>query len=360
MAAARNGRHTLEVCRTVRAACMGTAPVRHHSTTRPCCAAPTPDVANVFDRASKRRQRERALVSPEVSSFDYLRDEVAARVVDRMLDISRRFSVVADVGSGSGFVGRHLTGDLAELLIECDPCMGALRRSRSEQPLHTAKKDEERPRPPRLRVAGDEEFLPLGDNTVDAVLSSMSLHWVNYLPGTLSQMRRCLKPDGVFLGAMLGGDTLMELRSALQVAETERFGGLAPHVSPFANVSDAGNLLSRAGFAITTVDIDQITINYPGPVDLMLDLKGMGEQNAAWTRAQFLRRDTLVAMEPIYRALYGNPDGSVPATFQIIYLIGWKPDPSQKKPAKRGSGTVPLASIGEGGGGASGGGQCGR
>ncbi|KAJ3287452.1 NADH dehydrogenase [ubiquinone] 1 alpha subcomplex assembly factor 5 [Borealophlyctis nickersoniae] len=144
---------------------------------------------------------------------------------------------------------------------------------------------------------------------------------------------------------MFGGDTLYELRTSLQLAEIEREGGVSPHVSPMTDVKDIGSLLSRAGLTLTTVDVDEIIVNYPTIFELMEDLKAMGENNAIATRKPYLKRDTLAAAAAIYKEVYGNEDGSIPATFQVIYMIGWKPDPSQPKPARRGSGEVSLKTL---------------
>ena len=178
------------------------------------------------------------------------------------------------------------------------------------------------------------------------VLSSLSLHWINDLPGILTQINNVLKPDCPFIGAMLGGDTLFELRTSLQLAEQERRGGLSPHVSPLADVRDVGGLLQKAGFKMLTVDVDDIIVDYPDTFALMQDLQAMGESNAILGREMGpIRRDVLLANEAIYRELHGNSDGSIPATFRIIYMIGWREDPNQPKPLARGSGDVNLKDI---------------
>ncbi|XP_036397041.1 arginine-hydroxylase NDUFAF5, mitochondrial isoform X2 [Megalops cyprinoides] len=195
-------------------------------------------------------------------------------------------------------------------------------------------------------ILADEEFLPFKENTFDLVVSSLSLHWINDLPGALRQIHQVLKPDGVFIGAMVGGETLYELRCSLQLAELEREGGFAPHVSPYTAVTDLGNLLGQAGFTMLTVDIDDIQVHYPGILDVMHDLQGMGESNCAWNRKSMLHRDTMLAAAAIYQEMYGNEDGSVPATFEILYMIGWKPHESQAKPARRGSANVSFGDLG--------------
>ncbi|XP_030587944.1 arginine-hydroxylase NDUFAF5, mitochondrial isoform X2 [Archocentrus centrarchus] len=144
---------------------------------------------------------------------------------------------------------------------------------------------------------------------------------------------------------MVGGETLYELRCSLQLAETEREGGFSPHISPYTAITDLGNLLGQAGFNMLTVDIDDIQVHYPGIMEVMTDLQGMGESNCAWNRRSLLHRDTILAAAAIYKELYGSEDGSIPATFEILYMIGWKPHESQAKPAKRGSATASFGDL---------------
>jgi NADH dehydrogenase [ubiquinone] 1 alpha subcomplex assembly factor 5 len=196
------------------------------------------------------------------------------------------------------------------------------------------------------QVVPDEEALPFEPGSFDLVLSSLSLHWINDLPGVLTQINTLLKPDCAFVGAMLGGDTLFELRTSLQLAEQERKGGISPHVSPLADVRDVGGLLQKAGFKMLTVDIDDIIVDYPDIFALMQDLQAMGEGNAILGREMGqLSRDIMLASEGIYRELHGNPDGTIPATFRIIYMIGWHESEDQAKPLPRGSGDVNLKDL---------------
>jgi len=195
-------------------------------------------------------------------------------------------------------------------------------------------------------VLQDEELLPYDRETFDAVLSSLSMHWINDLPSLLAQINNVLKPDAPFLAAMFGGDTLFELRTSLQLADTERRGGVSPHVSPLADVRDVGGLLQKAGFKMLTVDIDDIIVDYPDTFALMQDLQAMGESNAILGReAGAIKRDVLLANEGIYRELHGNEDGTIPATFRMIYMIGWKEGPNQSEPLPRGSGQVNIKDI---------------
>uniref|UniRef100_A0A672LVX6 NADH dehydrogenase [ubiquinone] 1 alpha subcomplex assembly factor 5-like n=1 Tax=Sinocyclocheilus grahami TaxID=75366 RepID=A0A672LVX6_SINGR len=280
-----------------------------------CLSSRQGGAMNVFDRSMKRKQKQWASSLLDSDKYDYLRDEAGSRVADRVYDVSRTFPLALDVGCGKSHVAEHLS--------KVEP--------KCEIPGHC--------------VLADEEFLPFKENTFDLVLSSMSLHWINDLPGALRQIYQVLKPDGVFIGAMVGGETLYELRCSLQLAELEREGGFAPHISPYTAVTDLGNLLGRAGFNMLTVDIDEVQVNYPGMLEVMSDLQGMGESNCAWTRKSLLHRDTILAAAAIYKEMYGNEDGSVPATFQILYMIGWKPHESQAKPAKRGSANVSFANL---------------
>ena len=191
----------------------------------------------------------------------------------------------------------------------------------------------------------DEEALPFEENSLDCVVCCGSLHWTNDLPGALIQIQRALKPDGVFIGAICGGDTLFELRTSIQMAEQEREGGISPRVSPMADSRDIVSLLSRAGFNIPTVDTDEIEVNYPSIFELMSDLQDMGESNAVIHRRTLLKRDTLLSASAIYPLMHGHEDGSVPATYSMIYMVGWKPDPSQRKPLKRGGATQSMKDV---------------
>ncbi|XP_024123208.1 arginine-hydroxylase NDUFAF5, mitochondrial isoform X2 [Oryzias melastigma] len=271
---------------------------------------------NVFNRQMKRRQKNWAASLQDGQQYDYLRDEVGSRVADRVYDIARTFPLALDIGAGKSHISRHLSEEVVERLLLTDVSQQALKR-RCQTPI------------PTRCVLADEEFLPFQENSFDLVVSSLSLHWINDLPGTLKQIHQVLKPDGVFIGAMVGGETLYELRCSLQLAETEREGGFSPHVSPFTAVTDLGNLLGQAGFNMLTVDIDDVQVLYPGIMEVMMDLQGMGESNCAWNRRTLLHRDTMLAAAAVYKEMYGSEDGAVPATFEILYMIGWKPHESQ-------------------------------
>jgi len=159
------------------------------------------------------------------------------------------------------------------------------------------------------------------------------------------QINHCLKEDAAFIGTIFGTDTLYELRCSLQLAEIEREGGFGQHVSPFTEMRDIGGLLQRAGLNLTTIDFDEIVIDYPSMFELMEDLKGMGENNCTWKRKHVLNRDTMLAASAIYKEMYGNEDGSIPATFQVLYMIGWKKSKKQPKPLKRGTATTSFRDL---------------
>lgn len=196
-------------------------------------------------------------------------------------------------------------------------------------------------------VVPDLESLPYAPNTFDAVLSSLSIHWINDLPSLLAQVNSILKPDCPFIAAMFGGDTLFELRASLQLADLERRGGVSPHISPLADVRDVGGLLTRAGFKMLTVDVEDIIVEFPDTFALMEDLQAMGENNAILHREHGpISRDVLLANEAIYRELHKEEDAQgIPATFRLIFMIGWKEAPGQAQPLKRGSGDVNLKDI---------------
>ncbi|GFR67906.1 arginine-hydroxylase NDUFAF5, mitochondrial [Elysia marginata] len=292
-------------------------------------------IMNVFDRQAKRMQKERAALGhggEDASVYDYIKDEFGYRLSDRIFDIKRKFKTVVDLGCGRGHVTKHLYNDTVETVYQCDLSPAMLEQAAVSPDAQTHK------------MVVDEECLPFEESSVDLVVSNLSLHWVNNLPGCLAQIRHILKNDCALVGSMFGGDTLYQLRVALQLAEIEREGGFAPHISPFTTVSDLGNLMNRAGFTMLTIDIDDVAITYPSMFELMQDLKGMGENNCSWSRKPQLHRDTMIAAASIYKEMYGNEDG-VPATFQVINFIGWKPDVNQPKPAERGSGEVSLKDL---------------
>ena len=193
-------------------------------------------------------------------------------------------------------------------------------------------------------IAADEEALPFRDGALDLVVSALALHHVNDLPGTLVQIRRALKPDGLFVAALLGGETLTELRQAFAAAESDVEGGVSPRVAPFADLRELGALLQRAGFALPVTDVDRVTVRYDSIFGLMHDLRRMGATNALFDRRRApLRRQTLMRAAEIYASRFSDADGRLRATFEIVWLLGWAPDPSQQQPLRPGSAKTRLA-----------------
>ncbi|KAH8319936.1 hypothetical protein KR074_009687 [Drosophila pseudoananassae] len=290
---------------------------------------------NIFDRNAKRLQKERAALSENVGLYDYLKEEVGFRLADRVFDIKREFKTAADIGCSRGYLSKHILAESVEHLTLTDSSATMLEQAQGTPGLKM------------LKLVKDEETLDFEENSLDLVISSLSLHWVNDLPGCFANIKRSLKPDGVFIASMFGGDTLYELRCSLQLAELERKGGISPHISPFTQIRDIGSLLNRAGFTMLTIDTDELVIGYPSMFELMWDLKGMAENNAAFNRPVHLSRETMLAASAIYKELYSKPnENGVPATFQIIYFVGWKPGPNQPQPLARGSGEVSLKDLG--------------
>lgn len=283
-----------------------------------------PEPVEVFDRRLVRLHRDRA--APRLAEHDFLFREVAERLADRLLDVTRSFPVTLDLGCHGGEVRQALAGrGGVETLVQCDLSQAMARRAGD------------------LALAADEEFLPFAAASFDLVISNLGLHWVNDLPGVLAQVRRVLKPDGMFLAAILGGDTLTELRRAWIEAELAEEGGAGPRVSPFADARDAGALLQRAGFALPVVDSDTIIVTYADAMRLMADLRGMGETNAVARRRKGLtRRATLLRAIALYQEMFAGPDDRVPATFQVITMTAWAPHGSQQRPLPRGSGRIGL------------------
>ena len=269
----------------------------------------------LFDRRAWRLHRESAARG---AVADFLHAEIAARIVDRLDAVNRQFRAALDLGSQNGALSRAMSGRPGiERIIAAEPALGFLARA------------------PAFRVAADPELLPFRDASFDVAVSALALHWVGDLPGALIQLRRVLQPDGLFLGGMLGGATLSELRTVLLEAELAEEGGASPRVSPTADLGDAAALLQRAGFAMPVADLDTITVTYPNILTLMHDLRGMGETNAiSMRRRSVLRRATLARAAAIYRERYSLPDGRIPATFELLFLAGWAPEASRPKPPR--------------------------
>jgi SAM-dependent methyltransferase len=285
----------------------------------------TPDTRTVFDRALVRRRRERAVLGGDQSGFLFA--EVAIRLADRLTDVTRGFAVGVDLGSRGGHMARAAlaTGRVERLYAtDASPALAGLL--------------------PVPAAAADEEALPFADASLDLVISSLALHWVNDLPGTLVQVRRALKPDGLFLAALFGGETLWQLREVLMEAELAVMGGVSARVSPMADLRDAAGLLQRAGFALPVADRDPISVSYENAWALMRDLSRMGESNAIRLRAPGpLSRAVLAEAGRLYRERHAFSGGRVRASFEILYISGWAPSATQQKPLRPGQATTRLA-----------------
>ncbi len=279
----------------------------------------------IFDRDLLLAFRRRAFRRAEPGA-DFLLHRVAEDLEDRLDAVKRRFPVAVDLaghnGSAAAAIGRSGKADLI------------LRIERDEAFL----------KGPFAAIVADEEILPLKPGSVDLIVSLMSLHATNDTPGTMVQIARALKPDGLFLAAFSGNGTLGELRESLLQAEIELTGGASPRVFPFADVRDVGGLLQRAGFALPVTDVENVTVRYDSLFNLMTDLRAMGMQNVLRDRSRkpVSRRLFLRAAE-IYAERFSDPDGRIRATFSTIWLSGWAPHESQQKPLKPGSAKVLLA-----------------
>jgi len=279
----------------------------------------------IFDRELLARRRDRA--ASTAWAHDFLLRRVADDIVERLQIIRREFPAVLNLGAHHGLLGRSVrTLKSVGTVIDMERARRLL--ALSEGPA----------------VLADEEALPFAPGSLDLVVSGLSLHLVNDLPGTLAQIRHALKPDGLLLAALLGGETLRELREAWLAAEDEIAGGASPRVAPFADVRDLGGLLQRAGFALPVVDSDVVTVNYASPLALMQDIKAMGASNMLVARRRTpVTRPLLARAGAIYSERFGGAGGRVPATFEILTLTAWVPHESQQKPLKPGSAQARLA-----------------
>jgi len=278
----------------------------------------------IFDRRALRRHRERAV---RQGGAQFLLEETAERLAQRLEDVTRRFPRALALGARGGVLARALAdrGGI-ECLIEMEEGPGLL------------------PAGARCGLVAEAEALPFAPGSFDLVASALTLHWTNDLPGALLQLRRTLRPDGLLLAALLGGETLGELRNAFLEAELELEGGASPHVSPMADGRDLAGLLQRAGFALPVVDSDRLTVTYADAFALMADLRAMGETNALRERRRgFTRRATLLRMAELYRERHGSAVGRIPASFEIVTLTAWAPHASQPKPLAPGSAVARLA-----------------
>jgi SAM-dependent methyltransferase len=284
-----------------------------------------PSDIEVFDRRLVRLHRSRA--AARLAEHDFLIREVGERLLDRLDDFERTFPLALDLGCHSGQLGR-MRGSRGgiETLIEVDASPAMAGRAGG------------------LAAVAEDDALPFAGASFDLVVSCLSLHWVNDLPGALLQIRHALNPDGLFLAALFGGETLKELRATLLEAELAEESGASPRVSPFADVRELGGLLQRAGFALPVVDVDSVEVTFADAFALMHDLRGMGEANALRARrAGATRRGTFLRAAALYRERFGTGEGRIPATFEIVYLTAWAPHGSQQRALAPGSARARLA-----------------
>jgi SAM-dependent methyltransferase len=276
----------------------------------------------IFDRALQRRRLARALAA---GPAEFLLERASDEICDRLATVKRHFTAVADIGTPLPQLATRLTKDEAKATVA------------RLAPLPVGP-------PSLLRLVGDEELLPFKALSFDLAVSALALQNVNDLPGALAQIRRILRPDGLFLGCLLGGRSLEELRMALASAEAEIAGGTSPRVAPFADVRDMGGLLQRAGFALPVADVEPLTVRYTSMFALLADLRAMGATNALIERLRRpARRQFFLRAAEIYAQHHADADGRLRATFELIFLSGWAPHESQQKPLRPGSARTRLA-----------------
>jgi SAM-dependent methyltransferase len=305
----------------------------------------------VFDRSRQRAHRARAAA---LGPSTFLIERVAEDLSDRLATVLRHFECAIDLGTPTDAVRRALaaSGKVATI-IAADAlagasvsCRGVRGRIEAGEQTREGARTSEGAFDGQLAVAADEEALPFRDASLDLVVSALALQFVNDLPGALIQIRRALKPDGLLLAALAGGDTLTELRQAFAAAEAEIEDGISPRVVPFSDVREMGALLQRAGFALPVTDIDRVTARYASPISLMHDLRRMGATNPLLERSRRpLKRATLTRMTEIYAERFADRDGRIRATFEIVWLSGWAPHGSQQKPLAPGSARQRLADV---------------
>jgi SAM-dependent methyltransferase len=261
----------------------------------------------LFDRALLQVRQRRAL---RLGAATFLLDRVIEDMEDRLAAVKREFTKAADIWTpGEGFVSHAGFTSFAHVALEDSP----------------------------------QEILSLAPESLDLAVSALVLQFVNDLPGVLAQIRRALKPDGLLLAAMVGGDTLTELRQSFAAAEAECEGGVSPRVAPFADLRDVGSLLQRAGLALPVTDVDRVVVRYDSAFALMQDLRRMGATNILVERRRApTRRTTMLRMAQIYGERFADADGRIRATFDVIWLSGWAPHESQQRPLKPGSARASL------------------
>jgi SAM-dependent methyltransferase len=279
----------------------------------------------IFDRDLWQRRRNR--FAGEAAAHEFLLERVAEDFAERLSIVRREFSAAANIGAFHGVVSRRLR-TLRSIGTVFDMESASVLLAKCDGP----------------RIQADVDALPFAEASLDLAVTALSLQLVNDVPGTLAQIRRALKPDGLMLAALLGGETLKELREAWLVAEEEVMGGASPRVAPFADVRDLGALLQRAGFALPVADSDVVRVTYGTPLDLMQELRRMGASNMLTQRRRVpVTRRLLLRAAEVYAERFALPDGRIPATFEIITLTAWVPHESQQKPLAPGSAKMRLS-----------------
>ncbi|MEM1307612.1 MAG: methyltransferase domain-containing protein [Pseudomonadota bacterium] len=282
-------------------------------------------VPSIFDRELVRRRRARA--AAHLADHAFLLDRVVDDLIERLAFVNRAFDDVVIVGAHDGRVGRRVRSALpAARVLEVDHAIELV--ALCDGPS----------------VLGDEEMLPFEPQSFDCVIAPLTLQFTNDLPGALWQLQNALKPDGLLLGAIVGGRTLEELAEVMALAESSVRGGMSPRVAPRVDVRDLGALLQRAGFAMPVTDSDCMTVTYATLFDLIRDLKGMGATNALVERSRVpTTRGLLLRAAELYAERHGLDDGRINATFEVLTMTGWAPHPDQPRPLKPGSATHRLA-----------------
>jgi NADH dehydrogenase [ubiquinone] 1 alpha subcomplex assembly factor 5 len=289
-------------------------------------AISSPAPMNVFDRNKIRQFRDRA--APTIEDHNFLFNWALDNIHDRLDIIKREFTDALFIGA------RQSPADLQKLCakqnIENISVMDLSPRLLERQSYSV--------------IHADEEIMPLSSDSLDLIISNLNMHSVNDVPGALIQINKALKPDGLFMAAMFGGDTLTELRQVLSQAEMNIRGGISPRIFPFADKQQMGNLLQRAGFALPVIDSDIVTVTYDNIFKLLSDLRGMGESNAIMARDKSpLPRAVIMETAKLYQEQFSDTDNRISATFEIIFLLGWAPHETQQKPLRPGSAKTNLA-----------------
>ncbi len=279
-----------------------------------------PNDINIFERKQIARYRKRC--APNLADHDFLFRWASNQILERLDLIKRDFKNILQIGERDTQTLPQLqNSNINTIQIDLNSNFNST-------------------------ITADEEFLPIKPESQDLIISNLGLHSINDLPGTLLQIKQALKPDGLFIAALFGGSTLTQLRDSLMQAELKLKGGISPRVSPFADKQDCGALLQRAGFALPVIDSDCLTVTYDNMFKLMNDLRGMGESNAITARNKINPgKQLFIEAAQIYQEKYAEPDNRIPATFEIIFLLGWAPHDSQQKPLKPGSAKHSLATA---------------